>query len=473
MKTPSILTKKIPAALRSVLLPAAFCATLATASAQQTYTWTGNSSQLWGTSANWVGSPALTFNSTTDIIFDNDTVVNRSNAVSINGTRTIRSLTIGANYVGTSNATFDIRTNDAFSATSTARNLTFAAASGNASINVAQSTSGTVQVRLGTNTYGNVVLNSNLDLAQNNTFFNAAGFQFDSSVTGVGTINKTGAGLVGLVRSNANWSGGMNINEGTVQVFASGNAMGTGLWTLGGGANNTTLLVGSNVTQTNSGGLVVATGAGTRTIANIGLSPASAIGNPTLSGNITLNKDATFAITEYTATTHDRMTLSGNVTGTGGLAKTNTGTLILAATNTYTGNTTVNAGTLLLQDNAELRFAIGSNGVNNALLGSGTATLNGDFRFDLTGAGTTVGNTWNIVDVGSLAETFGGTFQVFSTLGSFTNNSGVWSITENSVTYEFSQSLGTLTVIPEPSTWALLAVFLAVVVLFRRRRRTC
>ena len=42
------------------------------------------------------------------------------------------------------------------------------------------------------------------------------------------------------------------------------------------------------------------------------------------------------------------------------------GTLTLGGINTYTGNTTVNAGTLVLADNAQLRFAIGAtSGTNN------------------------------------------------------------------------------------------------------------
>jgi fibronectin-binding autotransporter adhesin len=311
----------------------------------QTYTWdNGNNDHLWGTSANWVGDPSLTFGTTTDIIFDSDSVVNRGNAVSIGGTKTIRSLTINADYETSNNATFDIRTYATFGGG--AANLRFEADSGNASINVAESTSGTVMIRLGNSNGGSVVLGSSLDLAQSNTFFNQNGFQFGGPVAGAGTINKTGAGLVTMVRDNT-WSGGMNINEGEVAVWANGNNMGTGAWTLGGGANNTTFSVGSVAVQNNTGGITVADGDGTRTIALL----STTAGNPTLAGDITLNKDTFFDVGSYVSGTHDRLTATGAIAGTGGMVKTGTGILELSGMNTYSGQTIVESGTLTLKAN--------------------------------------------------------------------------------------------------------------------------
>jgi len=365
-----------------------------------TYTWSnGLNSGLWSGTGNWVGSPTLTFNNQADLIFDSANVgeANLSNAVSIGaGAKTIRSLTINANYATQNNATFDIRTNDTFSNSSTARNLTFSANTGTASISVAQSTAGTVQVRVGTNGFGNIVLSSNLDIAQNNTFFNAIGLQFDSNITGSGTINKTGAGAVGLVRDNSNWSGGMNINEGPVQIFTAGNAMGSGVWTLGGSANNTTLNVGSNANFTNSGGLVVAAGDGTRTIANMGTSPSSGVGNPTLSGAITLNKDVIFAVTAYAAGTHDRITVSGAIGGTGGIVKNGTGELRLTGSNTYSGATAVNgsgSGYLTILADAGLGAAPASPTASHLVLNGGglvnaaSFTLSANRGIELAGAG--------------------------------------------------------------------------------------
>ncbi len=149
--------------------------------------------------------------------------------------------------------------------------------------------------------------------------------------------------------------------------------------------------------------------------------------------------------------------------------KLNAGTWILAGQNTYTGNTTVSAGTLTFADTSETRFRIGDHAANNAILGTGTINLDGMFVFDLTGASTTAGDFWNIVDVGSLNETYGSTFDVNSTLGAFSEtSSGIWSITENGMEYEFSQFTGVLTVIPEPR--AALLGGLGLLALLRRRR---
>ncbi|HAV13741.1 MAG TPA: hypothetical protein DCX06_09685 [Opitutae bacterium] len=153
------------------------------------------------------------------------------------------------------------------------------------------------------------------------------------------------------------------------------------------------------------------------------------------------------------------------------LTKSGTGTLVFAGANTYIGNTVISAGTLNLLDNAELSFSIGATGVNNQVSGAGVINLDGDFRFDLTSAGTTIGNSWNVLNIASLTETFGGTFQAFSTLGSFTNNSGIWSITENGADYEFSQATGLLTVVPEPSAYAMLAGLLSLSWVMVRRRK--
>jgi autotransporter-associated beta strand protein len=60
----------------------------------------------------------------------------------------------------------------------------------------------------------------------------------------------------------------------------------------------------------------------------------------TLSGGITVN-NATFDVADGETTT-----ISGVVGGAGGVTKDGAGTLILSNSNTYSGNTTVNAGTL-------------------------------------------------------------------------------------------------------------------------------
>lgn len=125
---------------------------------------------------------------------------------------------------------------------------------------------------------------------------------------------------------------------------------------------------------------------------------------------------------------------------TGGLVKNGDGTLTLSAVNTYVGNTTVAAGGLTLADDAQLKFVIGANGVNNSIGGTGTLTLNGDFVIDTSAADATAGNTWTLVNVGTLAESYGTSFSVVG----FTGSAGEWTRSTGSGMWIFTQSDGVL-----------------------------
>jgi autotransporter-associated beta strand protein len=173
------------------------------------------------------------------------------------------------------------------------------------------------------------------------------------------------------------------------------------------------------------------------------------------------------------------VTLSGDLIGNGSLVVTSSGNpantalfgkgqLNLSGTNTYTGNTLVNSGTLTLADSGGLSFTIGASGVNNQISGtsSGTVNLDGIFTFDLTSAGTTPGDFWNIVDLANLGTvTFGSNFSV----ADFTDaGSGLWNRNFGGVDYQFSTTSGALSVIPEPTS--AMAGLLLTLGLLRRRR---
>jgi fibronectin-binding autotransporter adhesin len=166
----------------------------------------------------------------------------------------------------------------------------------------------------------------------------------------------------------------------------------------------------------------------------MGLSPSSGVGNPTLSGAITLNKDATFAVTQYTAATHDRLTLSGTAGGAGGIIKTNSGILILSASNNYSGATDIQGGKLYLDgagrlgsgavtiaSGANLDFATGASGTNvvaNNISGAGQIFQNvasTDTRF-----------TGNVTSTGGM-QILNGTVRIGNsgTTGSYTGNTAV------------------------------------------------
>lgn len=319
-----------------------------------------------------------------------------------------------------------------------------------------------------------------------------------SSVIGSGvTLQVTGSSA-----SNLSWggaisgAGGVNVNKSAGTLVAAAAQTYTGDFTLTQGE------IALGVDTAGTPGAVTSGPLGRGTIVfNGGVLRATSGGQRTLGNNVQIggnfqvgnasNNSITFAGTTLLSgtgstrtitggfsgtsnATTNTLTFSGNITDGGGgngitFANSSVTKVVLSGVNTYTGNTTVTGGNLTLSDNAELKFAIGANGVNNQLTGNGTVTLNGDFTFDLSGAGTTLGNSWTIVNVGSLTETFGATFSVvgFSDLGG-----NLWEKVNGGTTYQFSEATGILSVtaVPEPATWALLAAGLTVSVVFRRRR---
>jgi autotransporter-associated beta strand protein len=286
-----------------------------------------------------------------------------------------------------------------------------------------------------------------------------------ASGTGHLTIAPYGNGNVTLSGSNAH-SGGTSIHKNTLNVN-SANALGTGTFTISGG----------NIDNTSAGDITLATN--NAQVWNTDFTYAGATRNLNMgTGSVSLGTYA--GATRTVTVTGNTLTIGGAISNgthadlpTTGLTKTGAGTLVLSGINTYTGTTTVSAGAMTLTDNAQLKFVIGASGINNSLNGIGTVNLDGDFNFNLTGAGTTIGNSWNIINVSTLTETFNGTFSVvgFTRQGGGTG-AGLWDGSANSAQYQFDTASGLLTVVPEPSTWALLAFSLTTIMVLRRRRQS-
>lgn len=383
------------------------------------------------------------------------TLSNTSGTLSLAGNNT---------YTGTTTLTSGVVTishNNALGATGSGNNTTVGAsatlilANGvkvtgeTLSIDSANNPNGTIQASGIAEWAGNILIN-------NGTNARIGTANSSSQLTVSGVISNTVAGpliisgLGTVVLSGANtYTGGTTLYRGTLKLSGGNNRMPTGtLLTIGGTANNATFDL-NGVNQQLNGISNNATSTSIRTVTN------SSTTASTLNLNLTASQTFLGDLDDVT-----------QITGNLSITKNGSFTQTLAKTNSYTGNTTVNAGTLVLSDDATMKFYIGANGVNNRINGAGTMTLNGDFVFDLTSAVAVDGNSWNIVNVGTLSETFGSTF----TVQGFTNNAGVWS----SGGYQFSQATGLLTytsVIPEPSTFGMLALGLGGCILLRRFRR--
>ncbi len=156
-----------------------------------------------------------------------------------------------------------------------------------------------------------------------------------SGVISNGGLVKEGPGLLILTGDNT-YAGGTTLNTGSLGL-AHDNALGTGGLTI---ANGTTL-VGLDANRTVTNTLTVN---GDFTIAG---DPSANPGDPvfdlTLSGDLALAADR-----QITVTSSATGTLTGIVSGTGGLTKDGAGTLTLGGANTYTGTTTINDGTLIV-----------------------------------------------------------------------------------------------------------------------------
>jgi uncharacterized repeat protein (TIGR01451 family) len=149
-------------------------------------------------------------------------------------------------------------------------------------------------------------------------------------VSGAGGITKVGTGTLALPTGNT-YTGGTTVSAGVLNIRAN-TSLGTGAATV---QSVGALQLQGGITVSNSLTLAGAGGVGTGALEN-----ASATN--TYSGPVTLSAASTISVDGAA----DSLNISGSITGPGGLTKAGAGSLQLASTNTYTGMTTVNAGTL-------------------------------------------------------------------------------------------------------------------------------
>lgn len=266
-------------------------------------------------------------------------------------------------------------------------------------------------------------------------------------------------------------------------------------------------------------------------IGEINTGSSNRLGNGTNSANLiyqigALNTDSSIAGVIQNGGIN---TAGGSVNGSVGLTKIGTGALTLTGTNTYTAVTTVNAGTLLVGNgtsgsitsvttvnagafygnltsgnvttaaltignnsgSADAAFGAGENSIGRfASSSSLTLRTDANFVFDLNSGAETTDTvifggavalngvfTLNDLNVSTINWTVNDSFTVISgasLTGTFANLANGATITTNFVTYQ-AQYTGTAlnlivtTVVPEPSTYALLIGGLMLTIIVKRR----
>ncbi|OYU95156.1 MAG: hypothetical protein CFE21_12680 [Bacteroidetes bacterium B1(2017)] len=245
---------------------------------------------------------------------------------------------------------------------------------------------------------------------------------------GTGTVNVTNAIWTWTGSSSTEWNTAANWNPTSVptnssEVIIPSVANQPTITTTLGAAKNITIK--SGVTLTNTGGLTLTSGililengalnastingAGTLTLGgNIILSSiGTGTNGVTISCPIALGANRTFFVSDD-GTNADDLTLSGIVSGnTFTLTKDGTGTLLLSGANTYTGSTTISAGTLKLNNATALgTVAAGTTITSGAVLdlyGTDYSTAE-----TLTINGTGIANWGSIINSSSSPATFSG-----------------------------------------------------------------
>ncbi|MFA5370004.1 MAG: autotransporter domain-containing protein, partial [Candidatus Omnitrophota bacterium] len=226
--------------------------------------------------------------------------------------------------------------------------------------------------------------------------------------TGANTITKDGTGTLTLSGVNT-YSGGTTISAGVVSATTSAEALGTGAITVADGAAlQVTGALDFDEALTISGTGITAGGA----LRNIS-GDTNWSGVVTLGADARINSDAdTLTLSGATIDEAFDITIGGAgdtaitgiiATGANTITKDGTGTLTLSGVNTYSGGTTISAGTLQVGDND----ALGAGAVNNdATLNIGIYTVDIGAGVYTQGSGSSLQLTANSsTEYGSIVST--------------------------------------------------------------------
>jgi autotransporter-associated beta strand protein len=275
-------------------------------------------------------------------------------------------------------------------------------AAGTGTITIAD-TGATPRAAVGANyTTGVVRITNSIFVASGRGLFfpsNGGTNEFDGVISGPGGMlrDNNGSGLVIITGSNS-FSGGLEIDSRTL-ALGNKNAPGIGTFTIG------------NPVSGPSSTIVISP--------LIDLSGANAVTNPVtlnqnfsfvgtnnleFSGHITLSN--TLTITTLGPGTVD---FSGIVDGAFTLNKSGAGTLALAAPNTYSGDTFLNAGTLLVNNTTGSGTSTGTVNVGSSTVLGGNGAIAGPVLVNFAGAIGAGNSAGKLTLMGGLDLSVGGT----------------------------------------------------------------
>lgn len=199
--------------------------------------------------------------------------------------------------------------------------------------------------------YGNILADQSITVNSGATI-NGRAIAINGAVTlNNNTINGFNTGSVWKGDSSNLWSGSnwspdpsgetsSSLASGSDVVFST-----TGVLPQ---RQNTVLDIDATISSLTINDSVAVTISGSHTLSINGSGATTGITINSGAGLATINSDLALSGSSQTVAVHNTagLLINGSVAGTIGLTKTGSGTLILAGTNTYTGATTINAGTL-------------------------------------------------------------------------------------------------------------------------------
>lgn len=353
----------------------------------------------WTTSRNWIGDSAPAFNTSTRIAFgDNGTPSSRWTA-DMNGNRTVNAIRFNADNTISYNLT---GSGDTLSLRGTLPSVM--------QLSDMNQTMSMSNISLNTTTIFDVAGAGNLTVSS-----------VIANTNTTDTLVKEGLGSGVLILSGSNtFTSRVVINGGSVEA-TNANSLGTGNSDTG----NTVVNDGASLRLNN-------TGTGFTTTERLSLSGTgyggqgalrNVDGNNIVSGTIALGSDTRIQSDLDTLTLSNTLsgsgknlsvggagniTISGVIgTGSGALAKDGAGTVTLSGTsaNTYTGTTTVNAGTLALGKTAGVNAVAGNLVIGD---GTGTDTVRLDASNQIADTSSVTLNNGGVLNVNGNAETVAG-----------------------------------------------------------------